>query len=208
MPSRPPGLPGTRSAGRASLVTRAPEPVPESPAARRAWLDSTQLHPSSTRLTAGPAPGAPQPSAGCTAPGTGVPVAAAGLKQEGPSLWPSLPLSWPLTHQGEEPAEPVFHNTPQRRRGQACTRPESVGAVAGSLWEPRSPCQGAPLPDPRPSSRTATSSQHPISRHPCACHLKPPGTGHLDLGQGDLEKAAVLWDTQAQPRERLESWWI
>lgn len=147
-PPRLPGLPGTHTAGRVSLVTRAPEPcpasapVPEPSAACGAWLDSAQLHPSSIWLTAGRAPGALQPGAGCTPHGTGVPVAAAGLKQEGPSLWPSLPLSWPLTHRGEEPAEPAFHNTPQRRRGRACTGP--VGAVAGSLWEPRSPCQGAP----------------------------------------------------------------
>lgn len=64
----------------------------------------------------------------------------------------------------------MFHNTPQRRRGQACTRLESVGAVAGSLWEPRSPCQGAPLPDmtpgqvqelpPPPSTPSPTTPVH------------------------------------------------
>ena len=46
-------------------------------------------------------------------------------------------------------------------------------------------------PDPRPSSRPATSSRYPTSCHPCACHLKPPGSGHLGPGQGNLEKSGM-----------------
>lgn len=61
----PPILQG-RLASRVSPVTHPPEPCPASTpvlepcAARGAWLDSAQLHPSAVWQTPGGAPGAPQ----------------------------------------------------------------------------------------------------------------------------------------------------
>lgn len=119
---------------------------------------------------------------------------------------PPLPPSWPLTHRGAEPAEPAFLSVPQRRRGQPCWGQSQRGLWLAACGNPGHPAREPPArPDPRPSSRAASSSRYPTSRHPCACHLKAPGSGHLGLGKGDLEKSAVLWD--AQPGERLESRW-